>query len=532
LKTLSTIAFEDTNVFNNLVLDLLVHKETLVGQHTNKLTISERIAMRTNFSTEQRVVLQTSVAQQYEDIWSKDSINKDVVNANINSLTNTNTYTITTGHQLCLMTGPLYFVYKLLTTINYTEQLKKNYPTYNFVPVYWMATEDHDFEEVNHFYLYNKKQSVTSANAGAVGNIMLNDIDALKAQLTTLLGATQHAEAILILINATYTPYNTLAQATQLLVHKLFGKYGLVVIDANNVALKQCMRTVFENELINNTSFSLVNNTIETLEQQGYKSIQVTPREINLFLMRANKRERIIKNEHGYTVGDTQFSTEQMFDLLKTNIEQFSPNVILRPLYQEYILPNLAYIGGGGELAYWLQLKQVFDSYAVPFPQLFLRHSALLLDATVQEKLAAMQLTVNDLFTSADTITKKYILHNNEQQFSTSHYQTQLSAIYNALATELTNIDKTLSPIANAEFKKANDGLQALHSKVNKALKQQHANGIAQALKQKEKYFPADGLQERYENVFQYINKYGFSFIDTLKAELNDAQPTFKIITV
>lgn len=528
MKTHSTIAFDSISFFNPLVIDLLNEDEKLNAFHTNTLTIQELINQRSNFSTTQRNVLHSALTEQYNELWKHTITNKERITTQLNTLLNPNTFTVTTGHQLCLMTGPLYFVYKIITTINYTEQLNATHSQHHFVPVYWAATEDHDFEEINNFKLYNKNLETTADTQGAVGNIYLQNITELREQLVSILGTTSYAAAIIHLFDSAYTPTNTLAKATQLLVHELFAQYGLLIIDANNATLKQSMHTVFTNELTHNTAFKLSTTTIAGLEQQGYKNIQVTPREINLFMMHHNKRERIVKTKTNYTVGASTYTLEE----LQNNISQLSPNVLLRPLYQESILPNIAYVGGGGELAYWLELKSIFDYYNVPFPHLLLRHSVLIIEESTLEKLSSKQLSVSDLFESADTITKKYIKLNTEKEFSITAYQQQLEQLYTTINTKLSTIDKSLAPVANAELKKSIDGLYALNGKVNKALKQQHANGIAQVIKQKEKYFPDDGLQERYENIFQYINKYGFEFVNELKNVLTNVTPTFSILTV
>lgn len=528
MKTHSTIGFDVIQFFNPLVIDLLTNDEKLNDLTTNTQAINERITQRANFSTTQRSALHISLTKQYSALWQHTTTHKQRIETQLTTLLNTNTFTVTTGHQLCLMTGPLYFVYKIITAINYAEQLNTAHPQHHFIPVYWMATEDHDFEEVNHFNIHNKKLTATAIAGNAVGAITLDNIPQLREQLVALLGTTEHSSAILNLFDSCYATTNNLAQATQRLVHELFGQYGVVIIDANTPELKYAFSTIINEELTTSPSYSITTKTIESLTNKGYKSIQVTPRPINLFLLHNNTRQRIIAQGTNYTAGNAEFTLQQ----LHNNTANISPNVLLRPVYQETILPNIAYVGGGGELAYWLQLKPLFDYYKTPFPQLLLRHSALLIDVPANEKLTALQLNVNDLFETDEVITKKYIALNTEKEFNTNNYQQQLQTIYSALSNELATIDKTLAPIANAELKKTIDGLHALNNKVNKALKQQHANGITQALKQKEKYFPNNGLQERYENIFQYINKFGFKIIDDLKQELNETTPTFKIITL
>jgi len=182
--------------------------------------------------------------------------------------------------------------------------------------------------------------------------------------------------------------HNNLAAATRYLANALFGDYGLVIVDANDKALKQLFVPHLEKELIEQVAFKNVNETNKTITALGLNS-QVNPRAINLFYISKNLRARIIYEDSVFKVLNTDIAWTKN-DLLKhlnESPECFSPNVILRPLYQEVILPNLCYIGGGGELAYWFQLKSNFETNAVPFPILLLRNSVLIKTQQQADKL-------------------------------------------------------------------------------------------------------------------------------------------------
>ena len=158
---------------------------------------------------------------------------------NTSLLLNNNCFTVTTGHQLCLFTGPLYFIYKIFSTINLAEELKKQFPENDFVPVYWMASEDHDFEEINNFNVFGKNIQWQSSQTGAVGDFNTNELKLLLPQLKQILGESLNANYLYTLFEQAYTQTTTLKNATRFLVNQLFGSHGLVVLDGNAVNFKK-----------------------------------------------------------------------------------------------------------------------------------------------------------------------------------------------------------------------------------------------------------------------------------------------------
>ncbi len=286
--------------------------------------------------------------------------------ANCQILLNDNTYTVCTGHQLCLFTGPLYFIYKIISTINLAEELKKKYPAYNFIPLYWMHGEDHDFDEVNHINLFGKKVEWKRKPGGPVGKFSTAGIAEVISELKSVLSDSQYATELIALFENAYVKHSDFASATRYLVSELFGKYSLLILDADDKRLKNEFSETIRDDIFNHTNFKLVNEAIAQLKYNGYGA-QVTPKEINFFLLSKNFRARI-------DAAKVQSEPDEWSRKLETESGRFSPNVVTRPLYQQKILPNIAYVGGPAEISYWLEYRAMFEHHKIFFPVLMPRN--------------------------------------------------------------------------------------------------------------------------------------------------------------
>jgi len=477
---------------------------------------------------------------------------------NINALKNENTFTVATGHQLCLFMGPLYFVYKIISTINLAEELKKAYPGYNFVPLYWMVSEDHDFEEISHIHLFGKTLKWDQVNKGAVGKMSSSSLEPVLKELKTILGDSEYAKELYDLFQKTYLGHSDLSDATRYLVNELFGQYGLVIIDGDDKRLKNEFRPVIEDDIFNNTAFQLVNSTNKKLSKH-YKT-QVNPREINIFYLREHLRERVIKSpleggspdlsgqgdvshlegdkERVFRVMNTDisFTGQELIEELKIHPERFSPNVVLRPLYQEKILPNLAMIGGGAELAYWLQLKSVFEHYKINYPILILRNSVLLIDKNTNTRLNKLGIQPMQLFNDTDRLIKSYLkrtspdyIGTGETVLSLDSEKEKITGVFKDILLKAERTDNSLKATVEAELQKQLKGLATIESKLLRAEKRKQETNVNQIKKIKEKLFPGDILQERHDNFIPYYLKYGKEFIAKLKRELNPFKSSFII---
>ena len=528
------LPFKDTGYFTNLICDYLDKKSELKPFYNRfpdlenfKSQIEEK---KEDFKLESRAVLVDVLKQQYAKIEPLE-----ITLRHIDSLSQQNTFTITTGHQLNLFTGPLYFLYKIVSAINLSTTLNEKYPDYNFVPVYWMATEDHDFDEINYFNFKGKKVLWNKETSGAVGDLSTEGLDDVFNLFSLELGSSKNAEYIKSLFKNAYLDHNNLADATRFLANELFKDYGLVIIDANDEALKKLFIPFINNELINQTSFESVSKTNAQINElpNNFK-IQVNPREINLFYLKDNLRERIVFEADSYKVLNTEisWSKTEILQEVSSFPERFSPNVIMRPLYQEVILPNLCYIGGGGELAYWLQLKDYFDKVRVPFPILLLRNSVLIKTEKQAEKLEKLSISNKDLFLKRDTFINKKVreISNIDIDFTSQkeHLVKQFKDLYN-LAEQT---DRSFLGAVKAQEVKQLKGLDTLEKRLLKAQKKVLSDQVSRMTELQNQLFPNGSLQERNLNFSEVYLEYGPELIDILVDNLQPLKGEFLILEI
>ena len=527
------IPFKETGYFSEFITDYLSQKAELrCLYHRFPLTtnfpaqIKEKQA---HYSAENRDILAQALERQYKNL----SISKETYQ-NIEALRQENTFTITTGHQLSLFTGPLYFIYKIVTTIVSCQQLKKLYPQYNFVPIYWMATEDHDFEEINHFSFRGQKLSWHSEQSGMVGDFSTEGLERISHILKVLLGKSHQGQYLASLFERAYEQHKTLASATRYLVNELFTPYGLVIIDGNDKSLKELLVPYFKGELLENASHKEVEKTLAYIKSvnKNYPE-QVHPREINIFYVKDGIRERIVKEEQGYTVLNTsiRFSEEEILRHLACFPEYFSPNVILRPLYQEVILPNLAYIGGGGEIAYWLELKDMFAQYKVPFPMLMLRNSVLLISEAQEKKLHKLGLTHHDIFLKNNILENKITQRLSEYPIDFSPQRACLQEHFAQLHQIAAHTDKSFLGAVKAQEAKQLKGLDNLEKRLLKAQKKKYRETLDRVIDLRVSLFPKESLQERVDNFSEYMIESQGQFIDTLVKHLSPFDFRFVILS-
>ena len=507
-----------TQAFHPIFLDYVAQKETLRSFYHRPPQVEsfrEQIAEK-QLSSERRNDLVEELNQQYQSLEKISAVDD-----NIEALANANTYTITTGHQLNILSGPLFFIYKLVTTINTCKRLQEANTDYRFVPIYWMASEDHDFAEINHFYLFGHKYEWKTDQTGAVGRFNLNGMQEVLSALP---------EAVPLFERA-YSECQTLADATRYFVHQLFGKYGLVVLDADRATLKKHFVPVMQDDIFHHSAKEKVENTSQQLEQLNYRT-QVFAREINLFYLSDQQRERLIREDAQFTVKNTtrRFSNKELKQALEDHPERFSPNVVLRPLYQETILPNLGYVGGPGEIAYWLQLKSTFDHYGVPFPILLPRNFALVINKTNAKKLRKVDIDPIKLFQDTNTIVKQYVAAHAESSLSLEKEKAALAEVYHQVEGKVLAVDGSLKGFIGSESNKAFKGLNNVEKRLKKAEEQKQETAVGQIESLKEKLFPDGGLQERQENVLNYhINNP--NFIDELLNKFNPFDLRFNVLS-
>ncbi|MFD2743388.1 MULTISPECIES: bacillithiol biosynthesis cysteine-adding enzyme BshC [Sphingobacterium] len=526
------IDYKDTNSFSETLLAYLDGNPTLEPFYGYRPTI-ENFGKQINekaasFPDKTRQILAEQLELQYAGLLG----NAPLVADQINALRDAKTFTIVTGHQLNIFTGPLYFIFKIVSAIKLARELKAAYPDKQFVPVYWMATEDHDFAEINHTRVHGKKVSWDTPAVSATGRMSTADIGKTVREYVGMLGLSGHSQALANLVEQAYLQNLSLADATRKLVHELFKDYGLLIVDADRPSLKQLFAPIIEQDILLENSFKAIEATSAQLNNEGFAT-QVNAREINFFYLTDEYRERIVRTSDGrFEVLHQQryFTEQELRQEIAAHPERFSPNVVMRPLYQELILPNLAYIGGGAEIVYWLQLKSNFDQYQIPFPVLVPRNSAIITDDTVVSKIFRLDLTLKSIFKPSDVLKNDYVRRYTKHRLTLRDEWMELNAIFGKMKLRTHKIDPSLGPSTEAVKARLKKAINSLERKLLKADKRNHQDGLLQIERVKDRLFPSGGLQERSENFATLYVKYGDELIEELVTYFHPLDFKFTIL--
>lgn len=527
------IPYRQTNAFTDIALDYIDQSGKLKPffNHPPSLSgIKKAIGERRKYNTDRKTLVDT-LLKQYEKVNGPS-----IVLENIKSLGQENTFTVTTAHQPNIFTGPLYFIYKILHTIRLAAHLQDSLPAEKFVPVYYMGSEDADLDELGNIHINGTKYTWNTDQKGAVGRMkvdkgLLDLIASIEGQLSVL----PYGEEMISMIKECYRKDVTIQEATFRMVNGLFGKYGLVVLIPDAASLKKQAIGIFEDDLLNQAASGIVEKTIENLRGAGYKS-QAQPREINLFYLDEGLRNRIKgKNGSGgeqFNVVETKlsFSKAELITLLEEHPERFSPNVILRGLFQELILPNIIFVGGGGELAYWLQYKELFRHYNIAYPVLVLRNSFLVADKKGRELYSKLGFNVADLFENSDHILNKIVERDSKNKVRLNGAFVQTEQFYEQLKKQTSGIDVSLVQHIDALKTRSIHRLQELEKKMIRAEKRKFSDQQRQLATIKEKLFPGNGLQERVDNFMPYYAKWGSDFIQKLYQHSLSLEQEFVIL--
>lgn len=524
------LPYESTGYFSKIVEDYLKQQEKIKPFYLHEVNlkgVNSAMEARDQHPVN-RAVLVKELLAQYKGIPITESVEQ-----NIQALLLPNTYTITTAHQPNIFTGPLYFIYKIVHAIKLAEELSIEFPQKKFIPIYYMGSEDADLDELGFVNIGGAKIVWNTQQTGAVGRMKVDK--ALIALIHTIagqIGVLPFGNELTSIFTDCYTIGKTIQQATLELVNSLFGKYGLVVLVPDNAGLKSLFAPVIEKELTQQFSQQIVTDTIVEL-QKNYK-VQAAGRPINLFYLLDDKRERIELNNGIYEIAalNLQFTQEQILSELNLHPERFSPNVILRGAFQETVLPNIVFIGGGGELAYWLELKNVFETAGVAYPMLVLRNSFAILTPKIVQKQSSLQISNIDLFLPEHQLVKHYVEQHSANDLNLSLEFANLQAFYAQLNNKATLVDVSLKDHVYALESMATKKLKALEIKIVRAEKRKFATAAHQIKVLKQSLFPGDSLQERQENMALIYANYGSIIIDIIHQSSRGIEPAFGLIKI
>jgi bacillithiol biosynthesis cysteine-adding enzyme BshC len=535
----TSISYSDTGAFSALVNDYISGKGTArhyVPYAPNIEGIKEAIQQR-NFSASQRQVLVSVLENQYQALTViKDEKNKDIfdqVGLNVKLLKNENCFAITTAHQPNLFTGPLYFFYKIIHVIKLATELKKQFPDHDFVPVYYMGSEDADLDEVGSYCIDGAKYQWATQQTGAIGRMLVDDhLLQLLQNLEGYWSVKKEGGDVFEIIKEAYKKGRTINDATLQMVHLFFGKYGLVVLQPDDKKLKSLFVDVMKKELTTQFSHSAIQSTLKSLSEQYH--VQSEGRAINLFYLNGAHRNRIEKNGELYSVVDTsiQFTEAEIINELQNYPDRFSPNVILRGAYQETILPSVVFVGGGGELAYWMELKNVFEQAEVDYPVVILRNSFLFINEKQSKQWDSLEFNMEALFEQLLNLELTYVKKQSVENLALTEHIASLTDLYKAIQDDVMKIDPSLGGHALNLSVQAQKKLAILEKKMVRAEKRKQQTSLARIHNIKSELFPNNQLQERVENFSKWVGDYGWDWVETILTHSKTVEASFTIINI
>ena len=537
--TATSIPYSATGVFSSLVNDYISGNGTARDYvpYTPNLEGIKKAIQQRKFSAIQRQTLVSVLENQYHLLGTiKDEKNTaafEKVQANIGLLKNDNCFAVTTAHQPNLFTGPLYFFYKIIHVIKLAAELKAQFPENDFVPVYYMGSEDADLAEVGSYSIDAAKHQWKTKQTGAIGRMLVDDhLLQLLQNLEGYWTVKPDGKEALAIIKAAYKKGNTINEATLQMVHLFFGQYGLVVVQPDDAKLKSLFVEVMQKELTTQFSHTAIQPTLKSLSENYH--VQSEGRAINLFYLKDATRNRIEKNGELFSVVDTniQFTQAEIIQELQAYPDRFSPNVILRGAYQETIIPSVVFVGGGGELAYWMELKNVFEQAGVDYPVIILRNSFLFINDKQAKQWASLEFNIEALFNSIQALEIAFVKTQSVENLALTEHIASLTDLYKVIQQDVIKIDSSLGDHALNLSVQAQKKLALLEKKMIRAEKRKQHTSLARIHSIKSELFPDNNLQERVENFSNWIGDFGWSWVEAILNNSNSVDASFTIIHV
>ena len=535
----TSIPYSATGVFSSLVNDYISGNGTARDYvpYTPNLEGIKKAIQQRKFSAIQRQTLVSVLENQYHLLGTikeeKNTAAFEKVQANIGLLKNDNCFAVTTAHQPNLFTGPLYFFYKIIHVIKLAAELKAQFPENDFVPVYYMGSEDADLAEVGSYSIDGAKHQWKTKQTGAIGRMLVDDhLLQLLQNFEGYWTVKPDGKEALAIIKAAYKKGNTINEATLQMVHLFFGQYGLVVVQPDDAKLKSLFVEVMQKELTTQFSHTAIQPTLKSLSENYH--VQSEGRAINLFYLKDATRNRIEKTGELFSVVDTniQFTQAEIIQELQAHPDRFSPNVILRGAYQETIIPSVVFVGGGGELAYWMELKNVFEQAGVDYPVIILRNSFLFINDKQAKQWASLEFNIEALFNSIPDLELAFVKKQSVENLALTEHIASLTDLYKLIQQDVIKIDSSLGDHALNLSVQAQKKLALLEKKMIRAEKRKQHTSIARIHNIKSELFPDNNLQERVENFSNWVGDFGWIWVEAILNNSNSVDASFTIIHV
>ena len=499
---------------------LLPYSPTLEG-------LKQSIQDRSKHSIDRDLLVKV-LKDQYKDFENVEEIGK-----NIELLAKKNCFTITTAHQPVVLTGPLYVIYKALSAVQWAQKLQAETPGAHILPLFIVGGEDHDFEEIKSTHVFRKEFTWDYQHkGGAVGRIPSQELLSIVEEVEQLFENDPKGKELLQSMKSSYAnKEGHFTRATREILHHLMGHLGLICLDMSDARFKQHFIPYIKKEVLASESKSHVLEMQQDLESLGFDH-QAYVRDINFFYLRAHSRELILKKDGVFKVdsGELEWTADEMEKEIETNPERFSPNVIMRPVYESVFLPDIAYVGGGGELAYWMERPRQFDALNVHFPVLLRRKSLALIDETLLNQWEELGFRIAELVSHSDELKKNFVYQ--ESEIGLDDELNQITSVFKGIEKKAVDIDPSLEGKVKGMQKSVENMLEGLEKRMVRSTKKKYDEKISKIDKIKSRIHPDHSLQERSENILSFYSRTEKPFIDYLMEHIDATNGEFSFLVV
>jgi bacillithiol biosynthesis cysteine-adding enzyme BshC len=467
-------------------------------------------------------------------------------NRNIELLEKEKTIAVVTGQQLGIFGGPLYTLFKIITAIRLSNQLTERYDEFKFVPVFWLEADDHDFNEVRSINLLDNenqilnlgyKEEINDDDAKqSIGHIKFDEsINEFFNKFESSLRDTEFKNELLVKLREWYRVGRSFKQSFKELLFWMFDEYGLVIFDPQDPQVKSLLKPIFKKEI---NDFALhTQKLIQTsakLEELYHAQVKVKP--VNLFYHTDDGRYSVEPVDDVFKLRRKrkQFTKDEILAEIEASPERFSPNVLLRPICQDYLLPTGFYIGGPSEIAYFAQVTPLYDFYNIETPIIFPRSSATILEKNVSSGLDKYDLNMNDIFLGLDELKEKVIADLSENNIETAFEEAskEIELTFDKIKENIFAIDKTLVESSGRYKDRIMSSILELKTKSIKAQETKHETTIRQLTRLSNLLYPLGNLQEREINFTYFYNKYGKDFIRKIYDDISVSEFEHQVITL
>ena len=451
------------------------------------------------------------------------------------------------GQQAGILTGPLYSIHKAVTILQLARQ-KEQELGIPVIPVYWIAGEDHDYDEVNHVFVQNREGGVkrirlqeTPEGRMSISHFEISE-DAIGTLIEEFFASQNQTEYTADLKRKLYdlaTISPTLTDFFARTMAWLFGQEGLVLVDAALPFMRELEKEGFRDVILRNKELSeAVMSQSENMIAAGYhRQVETDSRHAQFFLYVDGKRVGVLRNEDGtFQAGEESnpVTAEELLLLLEEDSERFSANVVTRPYMQERIFPTLAFVGGPGEIAYWGLYNQYFEVFGMELPILAPRLTFTFLEGVIQKNMRKYELTVSDIFNGLEEKKEEILrsLQTFQYEKAFSQVRDEIEGIYKGIIQQTSDMDAGLQKIGQKNMEKVLEQVGYFEKKTGEAFLKKNEALIRQFDRMHLTLFPLDKPQERVYNIFGYLNKYGFQWFESFLGNSYTYNPLHKIVFI